>query len=234
LTVALSDIQVRLTEVVRSVPGADELVLAGGAALVVLGIGDRETNDLDWFADRADVVEALAPRFVQACDAAGLRVTQLISEMGFHRFEVSDGQQATIVDLAWDARMRPAQPSPYGPVLDRDELAADKMLALFGRAAPRDFVDVFRLREHYSRDGLSALAAEKDQGFHAQVFAEMLTRITSYERQDLPVDDATYRRMRREFDSWLLELRPEPSRNPEPPRTPGGTRRPEPPGLELD
>lgn len=53
----------------------------------------------------------------------------------------------TLVDLAWDARLRPAQLSPYGPVLDRDELAADKVLALFGRAAPRDFVDVYRLLE---------------------------------------------------------------------------------------
>ena len=53
----------------------------------------------------------------------------------------------TLVDLAWDARLRPAQLSPYGPVLDRDELAADKVLALFGRAAPRDFVDLYRLLE---------------------------------------------------------------------------------------
>jgi hypothetical protein len=232
--VPLNDLQVRLTEVVQAIPGAEDLVLAGGAALVVLGIGDRETNDLDWFAQRADVVEAFAPRFVEACHEDGLAVAQLISETGFHRFEISDGQQATIVDLAWDARLRPAQPSPYGPVLDRDELAADKVLALFGRAAPRDFVDVYRLLEYYSRDELCTLAAEKDRGFDTQVFAEMLTRITSYERQDIPVDDATHQRMRREFDSWLLELRPEPSRHPESPRTPGGALHPEPPGLDLD
>jgi len=66
------------------------------------------------------------------------------------------------------------------------------------------------------------------------MFAEMLRRITSYQRQDFPVDEITYQRMRREFDSWLLELRPESSRGLEQPPTPGGMLRPEPPGLDLD
>jgi predicted nucleotidyltransferase component of viral defense system len=162
-----------------------------------------------------------------------MTVAQLIAELGFHRFEISHESDATLVDIAWDARLRPPQPSPYGPVLDRDELAADKVLAVFGRAAPRDFVDVFRLLEYYSRDALCALAVEKDRGFDARVFGEMLTRIGSYERQDFPVDDQTYDAMRHEFDAWQRVLRREPSPNPTS-RAPDYTRAPEPPGLDLD
>jgi hypothetical protein len=227
----LSDLQIRLTEILQTIPGADEFVLAGGGAMAVLGIGDRGTNDLDWFAQRAETVEEFAPRLTTACEAAGLAVEQLIAEPGFHRFEISRSSDATLVDIAWDARLRPPQPSPYGPVLDRDELAADKVLALFGRAAPRDFVDVFRLLQYYSRDALCALATEKDRGFDARVLGEMLTRIDSYERQDFPVDDDTYRAMRHEFETWQRVLRPEP--NPTQ-HTLGRTRAPEPPGLDFD
>jgi predicted nucleotidyltransferase component of viral defense system len=53
-----------------------------------------------------------------------------------------------------------------GFVTDRNELAADKLLALFGRAAPRDFADVYRLRAYYDREELSSLAGEKDRGFN--------------------------------------------------------------------
>lgn len=45
----------------------------------------------------------------------------------------------------------PTQPTEVGPALALDELAADNMLALFGRAEARDFVDVYRLRARYDR-----------------------------------------------------------------------------------
>jgi hypothetical protein len=41
---------------------------------------------------------------------------------------------AVPVDLGVDARIRPVEARLLGPVLSRDELAADKLLALFGRA----------------------------------------------------------------------------------------------------
>jgi predicted nucleotidyltransferase component of viral defense system len=50
----------------------------------------------------------------------------------------------------------PTQLTEVGPALGSDELAADKMLALFGRAEPRDFVDVYRLRRLYGREDWSS------------------------------------------------------------------------------
>lgn len=52
--------------------------------------------------------------------------------------------------------------------------AADKTLALFGRAAARDLVDVHALTRRYSHDQLCALAAEKDPGFDREVLADAL------------------------------------------------------------
>ena len=44
-----------------------------------------------------------------------------------------------------DARIREAVQLSFGRVLHPDEVAADKTLALFGRAAARDLVDVAAL-----------------------------------------------------------------------------------------
>ncbi len=53
-------------------------------------------------------------------------------------------------------------------MLSLDELAADKVLALFGRAEARDFVDVAALLPRYGWVRLCDLAAEKDTGFHTK------------------------------------------------------------------
>lgn len=50
----------------------------------------------------------------------------------------------------------------FGRVRALDDLPGDKLLALFGRAAPRDFVDVHALRRWFSRRQLEAFAATKD------------------------------------------------------------------------
>jgi hypothetical protein len=48
-------------------------------------------------------------------------------------------------------------------------VAADKTLALFGRAAARDLVDVAALSKQYPLERLCELAAEKDPGFDRRV-----------------------------------------------------------------
>jgi hypothetical protein len=52
--------------------------------------------------------------------------------------------------------------------LSLEELAADKLLALFGRAAARDYEDVAALRRHFSWRVLLELASAKDAGFSVE------------------------------------------------------------------
>jgi predicted nucleotidyltransferase component of viral defense system len=59
-------------------------------------------------------------------------------------------------------------------MLAGEELAADKVLAVFGRAEARDFIDLLAVESRYGLDHLCRLAAEKDRGFTLVVFAEML------------------------------------------------------------
>lgn len=61
-----------------------------------------------------------------------------------------------------------------GPVLSERELAADKALALFGRAYARDLVDIAALVDRLGASEVLELAAAKDDGFSTDVFARAL------------------------------------------------------------
>jgi len=140
--VVLSALQQRVARIVADLPEAEQFALAGGAALVLAQIVDRETRDLDFFGPSADDVDALADAVEAALVEAGMNVRRERSSHGFARLAVSHGGELTEVDLGVDARIRPTEPGPYGPTMALEELAADKLLALFDRAQARDFIDV--------------------------------------------------------------------------------------------
>jgi predicted nucleotidyltransferase component of viral defense system len=64
----------------------------------------------------------------------------------------------------------PTEPSNFGPTLRVEELAANKVLALFDRAEARDFLDLVELTRHSELQSLLDLAAEKDMGFTTNGF----------------------------------------------------------------
>lgn len=128
----LTTLQQRVARVVASLPEADGFALAGGAALVATHVVERETRDLDFFGATASDVAALADAVHAALVAEGLSVTVHISQAGFARLEVSDGDDATEVDLGVDARIRPAEPGPLGQSRRHDVNVVDGVGSLAG------------------------------------------------------------------------------------------------------
>lgn len=96
------------------------------------------------------------------------------------------------MDLATDARLFPVEPGKPAPTLRGDELAVDKVLALFGRAEARDFVDLWAIEPLHGLDRLLDLADEKDRGFDVGVFAQMLGRFDRLRREEFDVNDGGY------------------------------------------
>jgi hypothetical protein len=72
--VTLSRLQAEVAHIVAQLPEARGFALAGGGALVVLGIVDRPTQDLDFFATAPEAVDVLGPAVERALSAAGLTV----------------------------------------------------------------------------------------------------------------------------------------------------------------
>lgn len=203
----LTPLQRQIVEIVQRLPEAEGFALAGGAALIVRGLVQRETHDLDYFATRQEAVARLAPALERRLEEAEFTVERIQDSPGFVRFHVSSEDEACEVDLAHDVRLRTPVMTSVGPVLADDELAADKMLALFGRARGRDFVDVHALLNRYAPSALMELAASKDPGFTPGRFAEALDAIDRLPRDDFPVDDAMLDALRRRFDAWARSLR---------------------------
>ena len=92
-------------------------------------------------------------------------------------------------------------------MLSLEELAADKTLALDGRAAARDFQDVAALRRHFSWTALLELASEKDAGFGVERFLEAIAAFDRLDADDFDTSLAGYERLRTEVAEWPRQIR---------------------------
>jgi hypothetical protein len=202
----LSSLQEQVARIVAGLPEAEGFALAGGAALVVMRVVDRATRDLDFFGPSADEVDVLVPAVESALSAAGFGVRRERASHGFARLTVVDGDQVTAVDLAADARIRPAESGPLGPTLSLEELGADKLLALFDRAQGRDFVDVAALVERFGLERLCELASEKDSGFTRAVLVDMLGSFRRFAPEEFSLSKDAYEDLARSVEGWRSEL----------------------------
>jgi hypothetical protein len=97
-------------------------------------------------------------------------------------------------------------------VLHADDTVANKVCALFGRALPRDFLDVDAAvtSGRYTQDQLPELAAEADHGREGRpLFADALgalTQITDAAFAEHRADPRTTADMRRRFAQWRHDL----------------------------
>ncbi|MCA1605901.1 MAG: nucleotidyl transferase AbiEii/AbiGii toxin family protein [Acidobacteria bacterium] len=98
------------------------------------------------------------------------------------------GTECTVEVFADCSRLRGLVTLDIGPVLHPDDLAADKVLALWHRARPRDYLDVNALLERYSPDRLLELAATKDSGFTPATFVDSLRAIARLSPADWSED----------------------------------------------
>ena len=89
-----------------------------------------------------------------------------------------------------------------GPTLDPLELAGRKLLALFDRAAPRDFADVYRLTNRFGRDAVVDMAREIDPGFDVAYLAHALDRANSIRNDDVPIEAVEMEALRRWATAW--------------------------------
>ncbi len=184
---ALSRAQRRIISAVMASIERDGFVIAGGAALLAAGVSDRPTEDLDAFSASCRDLTPVVDRLVAELVSGGLVVDVRRGADSFAQMTVMTGRwrrTALRVELGRDSQMFEAVASPLGPMLSLRELAANKVLAAFGRHEPRDLVDMAALARVVSLRQAFTDACVKDGGFDAEVFTEMVTR-TLEVRDDL-------------------------------------------------
>lgn len=198
----LTPLQRQVAEIVASVAEQSEFALAGGAALIARGQVARTTRDLDFFSPNPSEVASTVPPVEQALRAAGIEVLRVVDHPTFVRLEVREGSEVTEVDFGTDARILPVERSPLGPTVAGEELAIDKVLAVFGRAQPRDFVDLAAVADRFGLEDLCAKATRKDAGFDPQVFRDMLGRFKRLPRDEFDLPDQAYERLEWTVGTW--------------------------------
>jgi hypothetical protein len=205
---SLTRFQIEVAQLFFTLPESQGFLLAGGAALAAHQLTQRPTQDLDLFAGPQTTVTEVVESLSQAVTRQKWTCEVLRAGDTFTRMRVSKGNDNVYLDFAIDSPpIRPPVVSFLGPVFDPLELAARKLLALFDRAAARDFVDVFLLAQHFDRDIMLGLACDLDPGFNKGVFAEMLGSMKRYADHDLPIDADLLDEMKMFYTSWIAELK---------------------------
>lgn len=204
----LTALQVRVAEIVKDLPESAGFALAGGGALVIRGLVDRTTRDLDYFTtpEEAETLIGLRDALKIALEQAGLDYVIVRDVPTFVRLEVQGEQDRCEVDLAVDYRTLPPEPSDFGPTLAVKELAANKVLAAFDRAEARDFRDLAALIGQFPLDELMGLAADKDTGFETTGFVEALKAFNRLDPEEFDLDVDDYRRLRTLVSTWRQQL----------------------------
>jgi hypothetical protein len=89
---------------------------------------------------------------------------------------------------------------------------ANKVTALFGRAAPRDYIDVHAalVSNRYTPDRLLVLAKEHDDGFDPEWFARALLAVDRWpdrEYETYGLDPARVEQMRVDLRAWAQRIK---------------------------
>jgi hypothetical protein len=170
-----------------------DFYLTGGAALAGFHLGHRETHDLDLFTLRgplSDGVEALR----EAARSLEARCEETHTAPEFRRFVVTRARESVVVDLVLERTPQVATDKPrVGSIrLDTpEEILANKLCALLGRAEIRDLVDVRALEGlGLSLECAMEAARRKDGGLTPGQLAWVLSQISIGEGAHIPGDVA--------------------------------------------
>ena len=210
----LTPLQKEFMEILASLPDKEQFYLAGGTALSEYYLGHRLSFDLDYFTGTENLVLPLSYQIEAACNKKGLSL-KVVRRFGtFVELLVEKAGESLKVDLALDSPYRfesPVLSSDGIYVNDYSDLRSDKVLAYFGRAEPRDAVDLYFILQKESPEDLLEQAAQKDPGFDHYFFAQALNRCEKFpdELDRWPVkmlQPFEPRKLKQTFLDWAIEL----------------------------
>ena len=220
----ISELQREVATIALRAAARNGFALAGGNALIAHGIIDRPTDDVDLFSNEETGVAAAADAVERALVEAGFlaerrdrmaALEDIFEGMGEGLAEwiitAPSGQQ-TMLQMAYFDRTRGPVTMDVGPVLDLEDVAAGKAVALVSRVEPRDYVDTAAALERYTVDHLIDLAKQLDPGLEDRDFADagrQLDRMPDRLFARYVHDQQDVARLRERFASWPRNTTPE-------------------------
>ena len=188
----ITELQKEILISFSKIPDSNVFYLTGGTALAEFYLGHRKSYDLDLFTTQKKLVIPFSHTFEEEIKKSfSLKLIRRFET--FVEFDISEKGKSTRVQLAYDSPFRFEEPldTDLGvKVNDYKDLIVDKLLAFFGRAEPRDAIDLFFILEREDFWKLVELAMQKDPGFDLYWLANALHKAKEYPENinDLPVE----------------------------------------------
>ena len=164
-----------------------EFFLTGGTALAAFYLQHRLSVDLGLFTANPSAVAQVPPLMQEIAARLDLEIafTRTLSTF-LECFAVSTSGERVEFDFTQDSpyRLEPTHRHPeLGIQIDNlTDIACNKLSALFDRAEPKDFVDVyFIVKERMSFDRLVALTRQKHLGIDDYWLAVALAQVEQVE-----------------------------------------------------
>lgn len=173
-------------ELLKAIGGSDlarNFYLTGGTALAVFYLHHRYSEDLEFFSPDPNAVRLVQPALRRIADQLDVRLEFSRTFNTFVEcFLTSEDEERVKLDFAQDTPYR-LQPTEYNQLFNLQvenslDIAANKLSALFERAAEKDFVDIYVInRELISFAELLPRAREKHVGMDDYWLAIALQRV---------------------------------------------------------
>src|SRR5215467_4063984 len=158
-------------QVLKAFTGIEEskaFYLTGGTALSAFFLGHRLSEDFDLFTSQEPLIAIIARKFKSTLENSGIRVQEVRSFSSFWEAVASKDNESFKVQLAYDS------PFLLSKIEEREglrihsfeDIAAGKLLALYGRAEERDFIDIYCIVKSgkIPLETMIELAKKKDPG----------------------------------------------------------------------
>jgi len=204
----LTPLQREAARLLFGLPESAGFALAGGSALVALGVIDRPTRDLDAFVaaqheDPPGDVSPLVDAYESALVGHGWSVEVIRRHATFARLVATLDGGTIEIDLAVDSPpLFPIGHVDDVPTLAPEDLAARKVLAVLDRAEGRDFTDLWVLSRRFSTDECIAWARQLDNGVDHGEIANAFGRLNRLHDDELPCRLRDRPAVRRWFEDW--------------------------------
>lgn len=209
----ISKVQKAILDTFSKVLDSEYFYFTGGTALACFYLKHRKSNDLDFFTTDAEIIIPFSYRLEEALKVEKMDIQRQRGIRSFVELLVEKDKETTVIHLACDAsfRLEPLKEFPEYPQLKIDsiiDIAVNKLLALFGRATLRDFIDVYFLvkKAKFSPQELMDKAKIKDPGFDLYWLGVALERINSF-KDDSPemlllVETVDFKEVSIFFNQW--------------------------------
>lgn len=213
----INRVQEKILKGFGELKNSEQFYLTGGTALAHFYLKHRQSNDLGFFTSSEDLVDPFSHQLETYLKSRGCECQRRRGLHSFIELVVGFQQETTLVHLALDSvfRLEEAKEFPEYRRLKVESLldiASNKLLALFGRATLRDFIDVYFLvkKQGFTKQQLTDAAMRKDPGFDLYWLGVAFERVHTFNADSadmlLLLEPVDIKELQKFFDEWRREI----------------------------